>query len=282
MRPLLLLLAAACVAGCDSEKPPFREDVVLEAFFDTGRPMPDVLVRRTLPPSETLGDDRVDDAVVVLYDGFRADTLRPVPGKAGRYRASPRSDTVRASGHYALTLRRGNTTVSASTVAPPRLQLTAARVFPSATPERGVNFDLTGLGLGATVANGYFYAVDVELEWAARLDSALVVRANLRPSTEVSGTLFFPADVVVAEAAAGDARGAHRLWRRRYLIAVSGPDAPLPRHRVRVALVRGGGDYRRFVETRRTPTQRSPTSNVVGGLGIVAGVSADSLTLDVE
>lgn len=270
------------LAGCDSEKPPFEESLVLEAFFDTGRPIPDVLVRRTLPPTETLGDDRVDDAVLLLDDGFRTDTLRPVPGDAGRYRAAPRADTVRAAGRYALTLRRGTATVSATTVAPPRLQLVAARVFPSATPERGVNLDLAGLGLGATVANGYFYAVDVELEWTARQDTALVVRANLRPSTEARGTLFFPADVVVDESTAGDARGTHRLWRRRYLVAVSGPTAPLPRHRVRVALVRGGGDYRRFAETRRTPTQRSPTSNVVGGLGVVAGVSADSLTLDVE
>lgn len=270
------------LAGCDSEKPPFREDLVLEAFFNTGRAMPDVVVRRTLPPTATLGDDRVDDAEVLLYDGFRTDTLRPVVGDPGRYRAGPRADTVRAAGHYGLTLRRGDATLTAITVAPPRLQLVAARVFPSATPERGVNLDLAGLGLGATVANGYFYAVDVELEWVPQLDSSLVVRANLRPSTEASGTLFFPADVVVDEASAGDVRGAHRLWRRRYLVAVSGPNAPLPHHRVRVALVRGGDDYRRFAETRRTPTQRSPTTNVVGGLGIVAGVSADSLTVDVD
>ena len=273
-------------AGCSSETPSFRPDVVVEAFLNTGDPLPDVLVRQTMPPSVSLGDDRLQGALVVIASGRRADTLRAVPGQPGRYRAAAGrpADTVRAATSYRLTVRRGDVLAEAQVVPPPRLRLAAARAFAAATPERGVNLDLGSFGLGSTVANGYFYAIDVEIEWVPSPDTSFVVRANLRPGAGGS-TLFFPTDVVSSESTAGvaasTAAGPLRRWRRRYLVGVDGPTSPLPPHRVRVALVRGDEAFRQFVETRRTPSQRSPTSNVTGGLGIVAGLSTDSLTLDV-
>lgn len=284
MRWTWLFLAAGAVA-CDSEQPPFREDLVVEAYLDTGRPLPDVLVRRTLPPERlaTLADaadEGVSDATVVLYDGQRRDTLRPVPGAAGRYR-SPRADTVRAGRAYDLVVRQVGRQLQATTRPPPRVLGLRARAVAAAAPERGVDLDLASLGIGSTVANGYFYAVDVEMDWVPCPDPSYVVRANLAPSAR-GATLFFPTDAALDEPTAGDLVDGRRVWRRRYLVQVEGPEAALPPHRVRVALVRGGDDYRRFVETRRTPSQRSPASNVTGGLGIVAGVSVDSLTLEVR
>ena len=59
-------------------------------------------------------------------------------------------------------------------------------------------------------------------------------------------------------------------------------DAPLPAHHLKASLIRSGADYARFASSRDAPERREPITNVEGGLGIVAGVSVDSLVVAVS
>ena len=51
---------------------------------------------------------------------------------------------------------------------------------------------------------------------------------------------------------------------------------------MKVSLLRSGPDYARFASSRDAPERREPVSNVRGALGIVAGISVDSLLLNVH
>ena len=108
------------------------------------------------------------------------------------------------------------------------------------------------------------------------------MRISLRPSAASSVRFFFPPDVLLPEA---DARGilpGERRYEGVYAVRVDAETSPLPVHALRVALVRGGGAYARFIATRSTPERREPVSNVVGGRGLFVAVSTDSVRVEVR
>ena len=87
---------------------------------------------------------------------------------------------------------------------------------------------------------------------------------------------------ILRERTATRAGSEQRTWTGVYAVPVESKDAALPAHTLRVAVLRSGQDYARFATSRDAPDQREPQSNITGGLGIVAGVSVDSLRIDVQ
>lgn len=75
--------------------------------------------------------------------------------------------------------------------------------------------------------------------------------------------------------------GSH-TWTGLYAIPVADAESPLPPHRLRLAVVRSDQDYADYVITRGTPDRREPSSNLDGALGIVAGISVDSLVVSID
>lgn len=82
MRRLLMLLVSLLLAACGTVDPADEDQLVIEAFFDTGKPLPDIIVRRTLPLSKPYGYDSssaVSDATVrLMIDGTQSVTYRLV------------------------------------------------------------------------------------------------------------------------------------------------------------------------------------------------------------
>jgi hypothetical protein len=105
----------------------------------------------------------------------------------------------------------------------------------------------------------------------------------LRPYLPVSlDDFFFKPEQIFREQEAAKRPGLRRAWTGVYAVPVAAEDAPLPPHTLRVALIRSGQDYARYASSRDDPQRRDPTSNVAGGVGILAGISVDSLRIQVE
>jgi hypothetical protein len=137
---------------------------------------------------------------------------------------------------------------------------------------------------------GYIYPVDVTVQWegtgsATAPDTSTWVRAQLRPDATP-----FPSEVVEfflqpAEIRREDAyprRGTTARWRGVYAVPVDSSTAPMPRHNLTTAVVRGDTAFAAFAQTRTDPERREPISNVTGALGIATAIAVDSVGRSVE
>ena len=290
------LLAVGLVLGlarCDWSTTPVEEEaLVVEAFLETERPLPPVLLRRTRalrPAPGSLAARASGAEVTVELDG----TLHPyeeAPGTAGRY--VPASEAVVPPGvPWQLTVRWEGDTARARGETPPPIAIREVCVDVPDAPARAVQVDsLRRDSLDIPADLGYIYPVDVTVRWAGPqasppTDTSMWVRAQLRPDatpfpSEVVEFFLQPAEVrrEDAYARADDAR----QWRGVYAVPVDSASAPLPAHNVTTALVRGDTSFAAFAQTRTDPDRREPISNVEGGLGIAVAVSVDSLVRSVE
>ncbi|MFB6249996.1 MAG: DUF4249 family protein [Salinibacter sp.] len=290
------LLAVGLVLGlarCDwSTTPVEEESLVVEAFLETGRPLPPVLLRRTRPlraGSDSLADRVSGAQVTVQLDGTRY-PYEEAPGTPGRYR-SPAEAVVPPGTPWRLTVRWEGNTARARGKTPAPIDIRTVCVDVPDAPARAVQVDsLRRDSLDIPADLGYIYPMDVTVRWtgprgAPRADTSTWVRAQLRPDatpfpSEVVEFFLQPAQVR-REDTYTRRNGAYQ-WRGVYAVPVDSAEAPLPPHNVTTALVRGDTAFAAFARTRTDPGRREPISNVEGGLGIAVAVSVDSLVRSVE
>jgi hypothetical protein len=290
------LLAVGLVLGlarCDWSSTPVEEEaLVVEAFLETGRPLPPILLRRTRPlqsGTDSLAARASGAQVTVELDG----ALYPyeeAPNTPGRYR--PTNEAVVPPGvPWRLTVRWEGDTARARGETPAPINIGEVCVDVPAAPARAVQVDsLRRDSLDIPADLGYIYPMDVTVQWAGEhagspADTNTWVRAQLRPDatpfpSEVVEFFLQPAEVR-REEAYPRRDGAHR-WQGVYAVPVDSAGSPLPPHTVTTALVRGDTAFATFAQTRTDPDRREPISNVEGGLGIATAVSVDSLVRPVE
>jgi hypothetical protein len=174
---------------------------------------------------------------------------------------------------------------------PPPIDVSEVCVDVPDAPSRAVQVDsLRRDSLDIPADLGYIYPIDVAVRWENQLsisgaDTTYWVRAQLRPDTtqfssEVVEVFLQPADIRREDGFAQ--RTGRYQWRGVYAVSVDSATAPLPRHNLTTALVRGDTAFASFAQTRTDPDRREPISNVDGGLGIATAVSVDSLVRTVE
>lgn len=300
-----LVLGAGLLAACDTVEPVEDSMLVVEAFFDAGKPLPEIKLRRTLPLSARYGDDAgtaVPDAEVsLLLDGATVVYL-PVPGGNGTYApAGGAFAAVPPRAVLALQVRWQEHLATAQSLVPPPIRIDSVRIDVPDEPVAAVYLDslllepglLDSLGfdsLGTGFERGFIYPVEVKLWWhvdfvEADVDSAYWVRTHLKPLAAGASdafNFFLRPEQVQRERSVKDDGAGRRSWTGIYAVPVTDEDDPLPVHRLRVALIRSGRDYARFATSRDAPDRREPVSNVSGGIGIVAGMSVDSLVVEVR
>ncbi len=269
------------LAACDVAEPePAR--LVVEAFVETGQPLPPVTIRRTADLDDPDAAPPVSDAAVMLTLGGEDVAYAPVPGQPGQY-APQRARTAEAGETLALAVTWQSQRATASSRMPAPIALDSVRIVPAAAPVEAVFAD----SLGLEVREGFLYPVDVTLYWTApeadpNADSSWV-RARLRPpaafpSAVVDFVLLTDATRREADLAAGPNV---RRWSGVYAVPVDSPGDPLPPHALDVFVLRSGTDYARYALSRTDPDRREPVGNVRGGLGIAAGLALDRRTLAV-
>ena len=281
--------------GCDAVQPSAEPRLVVEGYVQEGEPLPVISLRQTLPMDQPYSADAAVGAQVQLSIG---DTPHAYTMTApGVYEPQmPLEITARAQLHLDVTW--DGVRASATTHVPPALTLDEVSVRASKKPLSGLildslfidraridtlNFDSLSTGASA----GFVYLVEVTLEWEAVRGEGgdYWIRTQLQPYLESRTRLddyFLRPEDLHQESLIPQNTSGQRAWTGIYAVPVEAADSVLPRHRLRVALVRGTQAYAQFVSGSDSPKYREPISNVTGALGIFAGISVDSLSLQVE
>ncbi len=286
---IFVACAALLVTACDSVQPDASERLVVEGFFDAGQPLPEVRVRKTVGLEASRDDVEqafVSDAVVdVRVNSALVDYLPT--GKAGHYQpATDYSDVLESGDAFTVNVSWSGQSTTGSGRIPAEVRLDSIMLNVPAEPIEAVLVDSLRLdSLGIDARTGYLYAVEATMWWqtpASRGD--YWIQAQLKPFTQFSSLvldfILLPEQVFPEDEASLES-GSH-TWTGLYAIPVADAESPLPPHRLRLAVVRSDQDYADYVITRGTPDRREPSSNLDGALGIVAGISVDSLVVSID
>lgn len=292
---LVMAVLLLLVSRCDTMAPLGEGKLVVEAFIQTGEPLPIITLRQTesltVAPqdtADTLGVPARNARVTVQLNG-RVVRYQAVPGAPGRY-APDTPVVVPPQVPYELRVHWQGQEASAAGRTPPPVEIEFVEVEAPSEPVEAILIDsLRRDTLGISAEQGLLYPVEVTLAWKADfeptgLDSAYWMRTQLRPFAEFSSTVvdFFlqPAEVF-RERTARRQDGMH-TWTGVYAVPVDSARAPLPRHQLRVSLLRGEADYASFASTRDDPNRREPLSNVEGALGVAAAITLDVREIDIR
>lgn len=289
-----LLAALLLWTGCDTVEPGGDTRLVVEAFLDAGRPAPPLILRRTAALGDPVADRPAEAATVHLtLDGVPV-PYAPDPARPGQYVPAARPPLVPPRARYDLRVDWRDQTATAGGTVPPPIHLDSVRLRIPARPVRAIlldslDFGLDSLNVDVDARQGFIYPVEVTLWWRvgfdeAGPDSAYWVQTRLRPRQGFSSRLidfFLLPEAVFRERDVPQDGAGRRAWTGVYAVPVDDEADPLPVHGLTVALLRSGQDYARFVTSRDAPERREPRSNVTGALGIVAGLSVDSLFVEV-
>lgn len=289
-------LKVALVAGlflvllkCDWGPSPVEEQsLVVEAFLDTGEPLPSVTLRQTAPMGTP--DDRLQDAAsggrVSLRLGGTEIPYRESTTQPGRY--VPTQDTVVSPlMNWELTAHWKSESARAVGRTPMPITIEEVCVDVPPDPVEAIQVDsLRRDSLDIPADQRHIYPIDVRVRWQARPlsqepDSTIWVRAQLLPnasafSSQIVEFFLEPADI--QQETAYTRTEDVRQWTGVYAVPVNSGTAPLPRHNLTTSLTRGDTSFASFAQTRTDPDRREPISNVQGGLGVALAVSVDSLS----
>lgn len=300
----IVVLAPMFLYACDAVQPTEDPVLVVEAFLDAGKPLPRLRLGQTTPMSKPYGGAgaAVTDAEVRLHVAGEALVYRPVVGHPGEYEPVASGDEVATPrSPFEMDVRWGSQHATGSGMIPPPIRITNVSVSVTDKPIQAVQLDslvldparLDTLRLDSTLTAAgltYIYPVRVTVEWQVDFDetgadSAYWVRTQLKPPASVTSdqiNFFLRPEQIQPERRVARGSSGLKRWIGIYAVPVASEDAPLPHHRLRVALLRSDSDYARYASSRNAPERREPISNVKGAIGIISGISVDSLTVDVR
>lgn len=289
-RSVLLLGLVVGLVRCDwNAEPAERESLVVEAFLETGRPLPVLTLRQTRPlaPANGPRGDAAAGAQVTLTIGGETVSYDEDPQQPGRYTPAVPADTVPARIEWALDVRWDGERARAQGTTPPPIRVAEVCVRVPDEPVRAVRVDsLRRDSLDIPTERGYIYVIDVTARWTSdgaaggAVDTTQWVRAQLRPDTSQFSSRLVDRFLQPVEVRREDRYrrvGDTRQWTGVYAVPVNSSTAPLPRHRLTTAVVHGDSAFGDFARSRTDPDLREPISNVEGALGIATAVAVDSL-----
>lgn len=291
VRGVLGLALVAGLAGCDwGVEPAERESLVVEAFLETGQPLPPIVLRRTRPLGSPQAPqaEAASGAQVRLSLNGETVSYDEDPRQPGRYVPTTSSDSIRARVPWSLTIEWNGERAEVQGRTPPPIRTTEVCVTVPEEPVRAVRVDsLRRDSLDIPTERGFIYPIDVTVRWTpsgltAGADTTQWVRAQLRPDTSQFTSRLVDRFLQPAEVRREDRFGradvtGDRQWTGVYAVPVDSSTAPLPRHRLTTTVVRGDSSFGDFARSRTDPDLREPISNVEGALGVAAAVAIDSL-----
>lgn len=285
---VILLMMASRLPACDSVQPDEADRLVVESFFETDAVAPAIHVRRTVPTS--VGADVAKSAFITGAKVTVTVNAEPVsyieaPGTSGLH--VPDVDAYLKEGDlFTVDVSWRGQRGRAVGSMPAKVKIDSIMLDVPAAPVEAVLLDSLKLdSLGVDAKTGYLYPIEATLWWEAKAPrDEDWMQAQLKPFSGFSSAVvdfFLLPEQVFAEHGV-PAVNDMRSWTGLYAVAVADAGDPLPEHSVRLSLVRGSRDYADYVFTRTAPERREPASNVGGALGIVAGISVDSLVVQLN
>jgi hypothetical protein len=287
-RRLLVVMGLVLVLGrCDLTESVEQRSLVVEAFVETGGPLPPITLRQTRPLDEPGAQPAraATGAVVDLTLNGRTVSYEEHAQRDGQY-VSAEDVEVPARTPWQLTARWEGDVARARGTTPHPITLGEICVEVAEAPVRAVVVDsLRRDSLDVPADQGYLYSVDVSLRWSteglrAGEDTTHWVRPRLRPDTTESSSRVVNFFLQPAEVRREDqflAQNGRRRWTGVYAVPVEDSTSALPEHNLTAGLTRGDTAFAAFAGSREDPERREPISNVEGGLGIATAVAVDSL-----
>lgn len=291
---LRAVLVTALILGttrCDLAEPTDESALVVEAFLQSGEPLPLVRLRQTrglqdpLPPSDSLADAAEG---ATLRIAINDDTVRYVPGDvAGTYEPA-RPIMVQPGASFFLDVEWQGERATASGQVPFPINIRQACLTIPDTPVQAILVDsLRRDSLDIPAEQGFIFPVDASLEWGGDpVSDDAWVRAGVQPSSNFSSgivELFLQPTEVDREPAflmsADQQRD--RQWTGVYAVSAADSTDPVPAHRITVSLTRGDSAFAAFASSRTDPERREPVSNVDGAIGVATAIALDTIGFDV-
>ncbi len=283
------VLVAGLLIGCDSVQPEQTGSLVVETFMISGDRPADVMLRRTLPLDllGTPGNAAAAGGAVVEVT-FNEELVRFDETSSGQYSPPATFDRLlKAGDEFRLRIEWEGTLAHASGRIPPGIRLDSISTNVPSEPVEAILVDSLRLDtLGVDATTGYIYPVETTLWWTPgdAVPTETWIHAQLRPQSEFSSVVvdfFLLPEEVFREADTELSDAGSVGWTGLYAIPVDRASDPLPTHTLRVALVRSDEAYANYAVGRFEVDGREPPSNVDGALGIAAGVSLDSVLVQI-
>lgn len=288
-------------ARCDSVVPEQTAVLVVEGFFDAGKLPPSVRLRQTRPLDASYPSGAATaaaDAVVTVMLGEQEIVYEEDETEPGRYvpmtalPLAPRSRLV-------LAATWNEQHAEAETYIPPPIHIDSLHISIPDEPVAGIILDslfidpavldsIPTLDTLRTASRELVYLIEVTVLWSvdfdeANADSLYWIRTQLKPILPITlDDFFFKPEQIFRERTATKRSVQGRSWTGVYAVPVEGETDPVPPHHLRVSLVRSGQDYARFASSINESERREPVWNVRGAIGIVAGLSIDSMRVVIE
>ena len=299
MKLISVALTVVFLTGCDAVRPENTPLLVVEAFVVAGQPLPEITLRRTASLRDPYRLDQSTAATGAQLELRMQDDLTTYSmGDAGKYSPSE-SMTAISGAELGLKVHWNNQIVTARSQIPPPVSLDSIRISISDTPVLGLSvgplfidpslidsLELQALGVGAR--EELVYLVETALYWTDNLkgeESDWWMRTQLRPSLDqdqVLSNYFLSPEVVQSETDIPFINADQRSWSGIYAVPVANGTDQVPKHRLRVSIVRSTEAYANFVSGSSNPGEREPPSNILGGVGIFAGLAMDTLTVEIR
>ena len=296
---VILSLVLVCSTACDTVQPSREGVLVVEAFLDAGRPLPAVRVSRTqtLSAPLTREEGAVSDALVELILSGQTIDYKAVPDTAGLYRPDPLAalQTVPPLATFLLRVQSDSDRATVTGRIPSRITIENVII---SVPEEAIeailvdtlDIGLDSLNLGLDAQEGLIYPVQVSVEWMSPLpepggQEEYWIETRLDPVTDFSSSIidfFLLPDQILPESTVDVDFNGRLIWTGVYAVPVETADQPFPEHDLKISILRSDRFFARYAASRNDPAQREPLSNVSGGIGIVSGISIDSVRVIVK
>ena len=180
-----ILLSALLLISCSADREPGSlfgptadTEIVVDATLIVDHPLPDLFVRRTLPPGQVYSQNlaAVVDAEVLIRRGDQVFVYAADPDSAGRYLPPDNAPPVQPQTLYQLEVRTSDRRVRAQTTTPGRLVLREAVILNDETLE-----EERRLRLFSEVGDGAYKITDNQLPYREG-----VLEVRLEPTTAVA------------------------------------------------------------------------------------------------
>lgn len=286
----LLLL----VSRCDSIVPDTEALLVVEGYLDAGKPLPLISLRKAQSLSQSANEastSTIIDAEFRLILDRHTITYRPSVIAPGKYEpVDAILSAVPARSRFRVEIDWQDRHATTEDIIPPPIKIDSVRLSVPDAPVTAILIDTLRLDTPQVGARkGFIYPIEVTVWWTndfeeTGIDSTYWIEARLRPDLAFSSKVldvFLLSEAVQAERTIPRDTRFRRSWTGVYAVPVADSLATAPPHSVSVQLLRGSQAYARFASSRNVPERREPISNIDGAIGILAGISLDTLTVEV-
>ena len=273
--------------GCDTIQPAEEGLLVVSFFPESNRPLPNVRVTQSvlLNRGNRLVDEvLVTDAEVTVLVAGRQYLFDPIVSQPGYYK-SVQLDTVFSGSRFRIEVKKNEQTAWAEGILPPVISIDSTQYEAPIIPIEAVFAD----SLGFEVEAGFMYPVDISLFWPATVtfpqDTLFWIQAGVIPPAKFPSAVldfFLKEESIIQESSIIQIWNQKKRWKGIYAVSVDSLNVEMPTHQIKIYAIRSNQDYAKYVASRGHPEFREPVHNVQGGLGIVAGISMDTLTLNIE